>query len=113
MRGSKEVWFCGTICDVVHHRSAAVTVESPVEVAVTLVWDPEASRPCSVIPTCEAAAPVLVTMLSQRMNVPLLGTNTLRVTERPRASNVCVWKVSCRLTLPCGQSWAASPAPGL
>src|SRR5262249_59310593 len=67
------------LCRVVNQRSVEPSAVSPVEVAITFVSSPEARSPRSVMVTWVWAAPLLVTTFSQRRNVLLLGTNTLRV----------------------------------
>src|SRR5262245_6433140 len=92
--GSVEFVPFGVCWAVVNHCTPDVRPESPVDVEVMRVSDPEPSRPTSPIDTVCAVDPVLVTMFSQRRNSPLLGTKTLRVTCRFRTGKLCVWKTS-------------------
>ena len=102
-----------TACAVVNHWSAVVREESPVEVAVILVWFIDPSRPRSPIPTCCGADAVLVTTLIQRTKDPLVGTKTFR--ESWRFSDGKAWgaKSSWRFLPFIEHSSPASAEPGL
>src|SRR5215813_4766080 len=112
--GSVDLSVLELVCSrVVHQRSAALTVESPVDVAVTRVWARDPRNPSSAIPIWFAWVPVFVTMLSHRTHGLLLLTNTCRDTSRFTAEKLCVAKTSWRSWPFCVQFVETGACPGL